>query len=129
MNTTSIRPLLAMSIAALLSACGGGVEQTPTVHTAAMVETSLYASQSGTGPAQATGSQLPVAQLPAAQAAQAASVQAAQAAALAAAAQGPQPDCAADGCKAIRIIDSNAEMYRLDAQRRAAVDDDAPPSA
>jgi hypothetical protein len=121
MNTTSIHPLLAMSIAALLSACGGGVEQTPTVHTAAMVETSLYVSQASADPVQATGSQLPVAQFPAAQAA--------KVAALAAAAQGPQPDCAADGCKSIRIIDANAEMYRLEAQRRADVDDDAPPSA
>jgi hypothetical protein len=34
----------------------------------------------------------------------------------------PAPDCAADGCKSLRIIDANAEAYRYDAQRRAAAD-------
>jgi hypothetical protein len=34
----------------------------------------------------------------------------------------PLPDCAADGCKSLRIIDGNAEAYRYDAQRRAAAD-------
>ena len=34
----------------------------------------------------------------------------------------PAPDCAADGCKSLRIIDGNAEAYRYDAQRRAAAD-------
>jgi hypothetical protein len=33
--------------------------------------------------------------------------------------QAPQPDCAADGCKALRIIDANAELYRLAALQRA----------
>lgn len=37
----------------------------------------------------------------------------------------PTPDCAADGCKGLRIIDANAEAYRYDAMRRAA---DAPQS-
>ena len=36
----------------------------------------------------------------------------------------PAPDCAADGCKGLRIIDANAEAYRYDAMRRA----DAPQS-
>lgn len=34
----------------------------------------------------------------------------------------PAPDCAADGCKSLRIIDANAEAYRYDAQRRAAAE-------
>jgi hypothetical protein len=34
----------------------------------------------------------------------------------------PSPDCAADGCKSLRIIDGNAEAYRFDAMRRAAAD-------
>jgi hypothetical protein len=34
----------------------------------------------------------------------------------------PAPDCAADGCKSLRIIDANAEAYRYDAMRRAAAD-------
>jgi hypothetical protein len=32
----------------------------------------------------------------------------------------PAPDCAADGCQGLRIIDANAEAYRYDAMRRAA---------
>lgn len=34
----------------------------------------------------------------------------------------PAPDCAADGCKGLRIIDGNAEAFRIDAQRRAALE-------
>jgi hypothetical protein len=37
----------------------------------------------------------------------------------------PAPDCAADGCKNLRIIDANAEAYRYDAMRRAAADEAA----
>jgi hypothetical protein len=32
------------------------------------------------------------------------------------------PDCAADGCKGLRIIDANAEAFRYEAMRRAAAD-------
>jgi hypothetical protein len=124
MNTLSIRSLLALCVAALLGACGGNLESTATVQTAAMVQTSLDATQAiagaQAGAVQAPGSQLPAAQLPAAQAlsAQAAAAQA----------DGPQPDCAPQGCKALRIIDANAEMYRLEAQRRAAAEDDGTPA-
>jgi hypothetical protein len=31
----------------------------------------------------------------------------------------PTPDCAADGCKGLRIIDANAEAYRYQAMRAA----------
>jgi hypothetical protein len=37
----------------------------------------------------------------------------------------PAPDCAADGCKSLRVIDGNAEAYRFDAMRRAAVEEAA----
>jgi hypothetical protein len=37
----------------------------------------------------------------------------------------PAPDCAADGCKSLRIIDANAEAYRYDAMRRAAANEAA----
>jgi hypothetical protein len=37
-------------------------------------------------------------------------------------ANSPAPDCAADGCKSLRIIDANAEAYRYEAMRRAAAD-------
>jgi hypothetical protein len=34
----------------------------------------------------------------------------------------PQPDCAPEGCNSLRIIDGNAEAWRLDAARRAALE-------
>jgi hypothetical protein len=34
----------------------------------------------------------------------------------------PAPDCAADGCKSLRIIDANAEAFRYEAMRRAAAE-------
>ena len=34
----------------------------------------------------------------------------------------PAPDCAAQGCNGLRIIDGNAEAYRYDALRRAAAE-------
>jgi hypothetical protein len=37
----------------------------------------------------------------------------------------PAADCAADGCKSLRIIDANAEAYRYDAMRRAAANEAA----
>jgi hypothetical protein len=124
MNTPSIRSLLALSVAALLGACGGNLESTPTVQTAAMVQTSLYVSAASAGTqgsaVPAPSAQLPSAQLPSAQALSAQTAAAAQAAAN----DGPQPDCAPQGCKALRIIDANAEMYRLEAQRRAAAAED-----
>jgi hypothetical protein len=39
-----------------------------------------------------------------------------------ASANSPAPDCAADGCKGLRIIDANAEAFRYEAMRRAAAD-------
>lgn len=32
----------------------------------------------------------------------------------------PAPDCAADGCQSLRIIDANAESYRYNTARHAA---------
>jgi hypothetical protein len=37
----------------------------------------------------------------------------------AAAGQTPAPDCAAENCSGLRIIDGNAEAFRIDAMRRA----------
>lgn len=34
----------------------------------------------------------------------------------------PAPDCAAEGCASLRIIDGNAEAWRIDAERRAALE-------
>lgn len=36
--------------------------------------------------------------------------------------QAPTPDCAPENCQGLRIIDGNAEAYRIDAQRRAAAE-------
>ena len=38
----------------------------------------------------------------------------------AAAGHTPLPDCAAEKCSGLRIIDGNAEAFRIDAMRRAA---------
>lgn len=43
-------------------------------------------------------------------------------------ANNPAPDCAAEGCGSLRIIDGNAEAWRVDAQRRAAMDAALPQS-
>jgi len=37
-------------------------------------------------------------------------------------AQAPTPDCAPENCQGLRIIDGNAEAFRIDAQRRAAAE-------
>jgi hypothetical protein len=39
-----------------------------------------------------------------------------------AARKNPAPDCAPEGCKGLRIIDGNAEAFRIDAMRRAGQD-------
>lgn len=39
--------------------------------------------------------------------------------------QTPAPDCAADNCAGLRIIDGNAEAFRIDAMRRAAQENGA----
>lgn len=36
---------------------------------------------------------------------------------------GPAPDCAAEGCKAPRIVDGLAEEFRASAQQRQALED------
>jgi hypothetical protein len=94
MTTLHIRSLLAIAVTALLAACGGtDVQSNTPTQTAALVQSS---------------------------AAQAAPLGTSSAAAQAAAAQAPQPDCAPEGCKGLRIIDGNAEAYRVEAMRRAA---------
>jgi hypothetical protein len=91
MNTLSLRSLLALSVAALLAACGGGADTSSDapLQTAAVVQTSGAPTQAN---------------------------------ATVAANQAPQPDCAPQGCNGLRIIDANAEEYRLEAQRRAALE-------
>jgi hypothetical protein len=92
MKFTSLSSLIALTLASLLSACGGSVDQQPDApfQTAAVMQA---VAVSGPAPA-------------------AAAVQPAQK-------NQPQPDCAPEGCKGLRIIDGNAEAYRLAAIKRA----------
>ena len=87
--------LTAVSLAVVLTACGGTDPDT---------ETSLQST--GVMTVQVAGSITTVAAQPA-QTAQPAQ------------ATGPQPDCAPEGCNQLRIIDANAEAYRMDAMKRA----------
>lgn len=96
MKLHTLRSVSALALAALLAACGGGQADEP-VRTAAAFQ-SGSAAQVAVQPGSST-------QVPA----QVASNM-------------PAPDCAADGCKRLRIIDGNAEAYRYDAIRRAAAD-------
>ncbi|WP_198119778.1 hypothetical protein [Massilia rhizosphaerae] len=84
MKINAFRTAFALSLTALLAACGSGAQIDQPTQTAAMVETG-NAAQVAT-------------------------------------ANTPAPDCAADGCKGLRIIDANAEAYRYEAMRRAAAD-------
>lgn len=84
MKINAFRTASALSLTALLAACGSGAQIDQPTQTAAMVETG-NAAQVAT-------------------------------------ANTPAPDCAADGCKGLRIIDANAEAYRYEAMRRAAAD-------
>jgi hypothetical protein len=92
MTTLHIRSLLAIAVTTVLAACGGtDVQSNTPTQTAALVQSS---------------------------AAQAAPLATAGAAGQAAA-HAPQPDCAPEGCNGLRIIDGNAEAYRVEAMRRA----------
>jgi hypothetical protein len=92
MKSSVFRTAAAFALAALLAACGGRpTDQEP--QTAASIQTGV---------------------------ATLAVASAAAPAATVAAANDPAPDCAADGCSSLRIIDGNAEAWRYDAMRRAA---------
>ena len=101
MNFSSFRTLTAIAISALLTACGAGQQEAAAP---AQLASTVISAPADT----------PVSAAPAA-----------TAAASAVAAVGPNmpaPDCAAEGCASLRIIDGNAEAYRIDATRRAASD-------
>jgi hypothetical protein len=98
MKLHAIRSVSALALAALLAACGGGQVDQPT-QTAAAISSSQMGS--------------------------AASVASVATVATVATSTMPAPDCAADGCKGLRIIDANAEAYRYEAMRRAAAEEAA----
>lgn len=96
MKLSSLRTSSAIALAALLTACGAGQPDTamPT-----QLASSVISAPAAT----------PVSAVPATGAAVAATGP-----------NMPAPDCAADGCASLRIIDGNAEAFRIDAMRRAA---------
>jgi len=103
MNFSSLRTVTALALTALLTACGAGQQDTamPT-----QVASTVISAPATT----------PVSAVPA------------TGAAVVVAATGPNmpaPDCAAEGCASLRIIDGNAEAFRVDAMRRAASSGDA----
>jgi hypothetical protein len=98
MNLATIRTILTASLLSLLTACGAGAP-TDAIDASAAVKVATTAS--GASAFQATSAQ---AALP---------VQAVTA-------QQPLPDCQPENCAGLRIIDGNAEAFRIDAMRRAA---------
>jgi pectin methylesterase-like acyl-CoA thioesterase len=100
MKLLALRSASALALTVILTACGGGQADQPTM--TAMAVQSSSEGQISAAPAPAI---------------QYAPVQASSTM--------PAPDCAADGCKSPRIIDANAEAYRYDAMRRAALDEAA----
>ena len=101
MKFLTLRTLSALSLTALLAACGGPQDELPTQSAASIqtgsATTSVHVSTAaGTGAATtgATGSAAGSSAVPTASATM------------------PQPDCAADGCNGLRIIDANAEAWR-----------------
>lgn len=102
----SLRTIAAIALTTLLTACGAGQQETQ----ASMTLGSAVQSDLGVAadvaapvavPAPATGPAVAAATGP----------------------QHPAPDCAAEGCASLRIIDGNAEAYRIDAMRRASAGD------
>jgi hypothetical protein len=104
MKQISFRTTTALTLAVLLSACGAGQQEVQTTAQTASVQTAAVT----TAAFEAASTGAPVAPV--------------------ASANMPAPDCAADGCKSLRIIDGNAEAWRIDAQRRAALEGQYPQS-
>jgi len=95
---TFFQTATALVLASLLAACGGQADIDSPMQLASVTTVSSSAQVAGSAAAQAA-------------AAPGVSV---------ASATMPAPDCAAEGCASLRIIDGNAEAWRIDAQRRAA---------
>ena len=133
---TSPRTIIAFVLTSFLAACGGQYDAEPGVQLASATISVRAASASvgDAGIANHTGAISAFASPGAAGAAHTATSASASATLPAAAfitvasATMPAPDCAAEGCGSLRIIDGNAEAWRLDAQRRAALEAALPQS-
>lgn len=91
---TFLRTASALAVAFLLTACGGQSDIQAPLQLASVV------TSTGGGASIATDAAAPAGPVVASPAM-------------------PAPDCAAEGCASLRIIDGNAEAWRIDAQRRA----------
>ncbi|MEH6437228.1 hypothetical protein [Massilia sp. DD77] len=96
MNFSSLRTVAAIAMTVLLTACGAGTQEIHATQTA-----SIGASSASVAEQAAPSTGAPVAPV--------------------VSANMPAPDCAAEGCGSLRIIDGNAEAFRIDAQRRDAL--------
>jgi len=104
-----LRAISALAFTTILAACGGQHAVDANVATAAAATgVSASATQLAATPAAATAP--------------------ARAAMHFASSTMPAADCAAEGCAGLRIIDGNAEAWRIDAQRRAALEASLPQS-
>jgi hypothetical protein len=104
-----LRTIIALSLTSLLAACGGQYDVDTTARTASAIVVADAPVPAATPDTTAPG---------------AAPLKAAAAPVVAATASAtmPAPDCAVEGCASLRIIDGNAEAWRIDAQRRAALE-------
>ena len=105
MNTIRFRSFAAIALTTLLTACGAGQQDTQAPMQLASAVQSYVRSASVAAAAPAT---TPASTGPAV--------------APATGPNNPTPDCAAEGCASLRIIDGNAEAYRVDAMRRAGAE-------
>jgi hypothetical protein len=105
---TFLRTTIALTLTSVLAACGGQYDVDTTVQTASAVTTASAPVLVGTPEAVPNGTPAPAPGAPVV--------------ATIASATMPAPDCAAEGCASLRIIDGNAEAWRIDAQRRAELE-------
>lgn len=110
MKTQILSTISAIALTVLLTACGGQQDfQTATGTSASAIAASPVqaGADAATAPAGVASAVVGNTSAPAA---------------TVVAANMPQPDCAPEGCNSLRIIDGNAEAWRLDAARRAALE-------
>lgn len=114
MKNQILSTISAVAVTLLLTACGGQQDYQAAGQTVASTSASAVAASpiqtaadAVAAPAGAAGAVIGNASAPAA---------------TVVAANMPQPDCAPEGCNSLRIIDGNAEAWRIDAGRRAALE-------
>jgi hypothetical protein len=109
MNLVHIRSAAALFFLSLLTACGGSDIEAGTPPGAQSAAPVRAGTEAAIAPATQAATRDGVAVVAVAQAAQSGG-------------PNPSPDCAAENCQGLRIIDGNAEAYRFDAMRRSTAD-------